>query len=129
MQDSPRQRPKIVIVGAGFGGLYAAKQLAGAPADIILIDRSNHHLFQPLLYQVATAALSSTDIAMPIRSVFTRYPNVRVIMGEVTGIDPVSRAVIVHDVGTFAYDMLGTWQPAPPPPGSDTRNGRQTVPD
>ena len=93
-------------MGAGFGGLYAAKRLARAPADITVIDRANHHLFQPLLYQVATAALSPADIATPIRSVFTRYPNVRVVMGEVTGVDVAARTVAVRDTGDFPYDTL-----------------------
>ena len=88
-------RPRIVIVGAGFGGLNTAKRLVHAAADITLIDRVNHHLFQPLLYQVATAALSAPDIAMPIRSLFTKYPHIRVVMGEVT----------------IAYRTLGTLSP------------------
>jgi NADH dehydrogenase len=99
-------RPRIVIVGAGFGGLYAAKRLARTHADITLIDRANHHLFQPLLYQVATAALSLTDIATPIRSVFRNDANVRVVMGEVTGVDRAARAVAVRETGAFPYDFL-----------------------
>jgi NADH dehydrogenase len=101
-----KSRTRIVIVGAGFGGLYAAKRLAREKADITLIDRANHHLFQPLLYQVATAALSQTDIATPIRSVFRRYPNVRVVMGEVTGVDTDARAVTVRETGAIPYDIL-----------------------
>jgi NADH dehydrogenase len=101
-----KSRTRIVIVGAGFGGLYAAKRLAREKADITLIDRANHHLFQPLLYQVATAALSQTDIATPIRSVFRRYPNVRVVMGEVTGVDTDARAVLVRETGAIPYDIL-----------------------
>ena len=100
----PRQR--IVIVGAGFGGLYAARRLAHAPADITLIDRANHHLFQPLLYQVATAALSAADIAFPIRSIFAKYPNIRVVMGEVIGVDIAARTVAVRNTDVFPYDML-----------------------
>ncbi len=99
-------RKRIVIVGAGFGGLPAAKRLAKTAAEITLIDRSNHHLFQPLLYQVATAALSAADIATPIRAVFARHQNVRVIMGEVTGVYPTARTVAVRDVGDFPYDVL-----------------------
>ncbi len=99
-------RPRIVVIGAGFGGLYVTKRLTRVAADITLIDRNNHHLFQPLLYQVATAALAASDIATPIRSVFTRHPNVRVIMGEVTGVDPVARSVAVRDTGDFPYDIL-----------------------
>jgi NADH dehydrogenase len=99
-------RPRIVIVVAGFGGLYAARRLARAPADITLIDRANHHLFQPLLYQVATAALSAADIGFPIRSIFAKYPNIRVVMGEVTGVDTAVRMVTLRDTGEFPYDML-----------------------
>jgi NADH dehydrogenase len=98
--------PRVVIVGAGFGGLYAAKRLVRTKAAITLIDRANHTLFQPLLYQVATAALSPADIATPIRSVFTNAPNVRVIMGEVTGVDTAARTVAVRDTGAFPYDIL-----------------------
>src|SRR4051812_12826001 len=77
------RRPRIVIVGTGFGGLTAARALARMPADIVLIDRRNSPLFQPLLYQVATAALSPADIAWPIRAIFSRHPNVAVEMGRV----------------------------------------------
>ena len=98
--------PRIVIVGAGFGGLYAAKLLAKTGAPVTLIDRSNHHLFQPLLYQVATAALAPSDIATPIRAVFAKYPNVRVIMGEATGVDTGARVVTVRDTGDFPYEIL-----------------------
>ena len=106
MSASHSARPRVVIVGAGFGGLYAAKQLAGRAADVTLIDRANHHLFQPLLYQVATAALAPSDIATPIRAVFSRYPNIRVVMGEVTGVDAAARTVAVDDTGDFPFDML-----------------------
>ena len=78
-------RLRVVIVGAGFAGLTVAKRLAKAPVDIILIDRQNHHLFQPLLYQVATAGLSPADIAWPIRSLVRHQKNTRVLLGEVTG--------------------------------------------
>jgi choline dehydrogenase-like flavoprotein len=81
------RRPRIVIIGAGFGGLSAAQRLARVAADVIVIDRRNHHLFQPLLYQVATAALSPADIAAPIRGILSRQPNTVVILGTVTGID------------------------------------------
>jgi NADH:ubiquinone reductase (H+-translocating) len=97
--------PRVVIVGAGFGGLAVAKGLAGAPVDITLIDRQNHHLFQPLLYQVATAGLSPADIAWPVRQLFRRQQNVRVMMGEVTGIDAARRVVILGG-GPIAFDWL-----------------------
>ncbi len=96
---------KVVIVGGGFAGLAAAKALAGADVEITLIDRTNHHLFQPLLFQVATAALSPSDIAAPIREVTRKQRNLRVIMGEVTGFDTAARLVYI-DQESFAYDWL-----------------------
>src|SRR5579875_404304 len=98
--------PRVVIVGSGFGGLHAVKGLRGAPVDITLIDRTNHHLFQPLLYQVATAALSGAEIAVPIRSIFRRQENVTVLMGEVDGIDMAARHVSVRQTAVVPYDML-----------------------
>jgi len=99
------QRPRVVVVGAGFGGLAAVRGLAGAAVDITLIDRQNHHLFQPLLYQVATAGLSPAEIAWPIRHMLRHQRNVRVLMGEVTGID-TSRQVVMLGDGPIAYDWL-----------------------
>ena len=101
-----RVRPRIVIVGAGFGGINAARRLASVPADIVLFDRTNHHLFQPLLYQVATAALAPTDIASPIRSMFAGQANVEVQIGEIDGVDPTARTVSVRGVGPVRYDYL-----------------------
>ncbi len=101
----PGTRPKVVIIGAGFGGLAAAKALAGKPVDVTIVDRRNYHLFQPLLYQVATADLSPADIAWPIRSIFSRQANVSVILGEVTGVDPDARRVRVS-TGELPYDHL-----------------------
>ena len=100
------QRPRVVIVGAGFGGLTAARGLAGCGADILLIDRENHHLFQPLLYQVATAALAESDIATPVRAILRHARDITVLMGEVTGVDPARRIVTVRDTGEFPYDYL-----------------------
>jgi len=99
------QRPRIVIVGAGFGGLEAAKALARAPADVVVVDRQNHHCFQPLLYQVATAALSPADIAWPIRHILRAQHNVTVLMEEVRGVDTVHK-LLRTNVGQIAYDYL-----------------------
>jgi NADH dehydrogenase len=98
-------KPRIVIVGAGFAGLAAAEGLKHSPVDVTLIDRQNHHLFQPLLYQVATAGLSPADIAWPVRHVLRRQANARVLMGEVTAVDP-ARRVVMLDAGPIAYDYL-----------------------
>ena len=87
------KRPHVVIVGAGFGGLSVAQRLANKPVDVTVVDRRNHHLFQPLLYQVATAALSPADVAAPIRSILSRARNVRVLLDEVIGVDPVANSV------------------------------------
>ena len=96
----------MVIVGAGFGGLAAAQRLAGKPVDVTLIDRRNHHLFQPLLYQVATAALSPADIAAPIRSVLAKAANVRVLLDQVTGIDILRDRVSLSSGGEIEFDYL-----------------------
>jgi NADH dehydrogenase len=89
-------RHRVVVVGGGFGGLQAVKALRAAPVDVTLIDRTNHHLFQPLTYQVATGSLSPDEIAEPLRTIFRRDRHVRVVLGEVTGIDPAARAVAVR---------------------------------
>jgi len=98
-------KPRIVIVGAGFGGLAVAGRLGRFDADITLIDRQNHHLFQPLLYQVATAGLSPADIAWPVRHLLRRQANTRVLMGEVTAVDTAARRVVL-DSGPVPYDLL-----------------------
>src|SRR5262245_7895772 len=90
---SSTPRPRVVIIGAGFGGLSAAKQLAGAPLDVTVVDQHNYHLFQPLLYQVATAALSPGDIASPIRSILRYKQNVSVVLAKVNGIDVARKEV------------------------------------
>ena len=91
------EAPHVVIVGAGFGGLEAAKALARAPVRVTLIDRVNHHCFQPLLYQVATGTLSPADIAWPVRSIFSRQRNAQTLMAEVTGVDIDARAVVLTE--------------------------------
>jgi NADH:ubiquinone reductase (H+-translocating) len=98
-------KPKVVIIGGGFGGLYAAKALANQIVEVILIDRTNHHLFQPLLYQVATAGLSPGDIAQPIRHILRDAKNISVIMAGVEGIDPVAK-VVRTTTRDYPYDFL-----------------------
>jgi NADH dehydrogenase len=98
-------RPRVIIVGGGFAGLECARALAGAPVDIVLIDRQNHHCFQPLLYQVATAALSPADIAWPIRGILSRQSNLRVVMAKVTAIDTAAK-IVQTDALALPYDDL-----------------------
>jgi NADH dehydrogenase len=102
-------RPRIVILGAGFGGLFAARALARVAADVTLVDRHNYHLFQPLLYQVATAGLPPSDIAWPIRSILRRQRNASVLLAEVSGIDARERTVELHDRAIpFDYLVVAT---------------------
>src|SRR5512147_1793667 len=107
--------PHVVIIGGGFGGLYAAKTLGNKPVRVTLIDRKNHHTFQPLLYQVATAGLSPGEIAMPIRAILSKYRNIEVLLGDVTDIDlknkmlhlpPNELAGDPGERGEIAYDYL-----------------------
>ncbi len=119
-------RPRIVIVGAGFGGLFAAQALARVAADITVVDRHNYHLFQPLLYQVATAGLPPSDVAWPIRSVLRRQRNATVLLGEVTAVDTTRRVVeiggrslpfdylVVATGSTHSYFGHDDWQPYAP---------------
>ncbi|GIW52146.1 MAG: pyridine nucleotide-disulfide oxidoreductase [Gemmatimonadales bacterium] len=106
--DFVMQRPRVVIVGAGFGGLACARRLAGRPVDVVLIDRHNYHLFTPLLYQVATALLNPSDIAYPVRAVFRGTRNVRVMLDEVVGADLESRVVKLRSAprSFLSYDYL-----------------------
>ena len=99
-------RPRVVIVGAGFGGLSAAKRLANKPVDVTIVDCRNHHLFQPLLYQVATAALSPADIAAPIRSILSRARNLRVLLEEVVDVDSAEGKVQLASGDSLNYDWL-----------------------
>ncbi len=113
MKESPppsappaTQRARVLIVGCGFGGLEAARALRHAPVDVTLVDRNNHHLFQPLLYQVATAGLAAPSIAAPIRHLFRRQANATVLLGEVVGVDPAAHALSLADGSQLRYDYL-----------------------
>jgi NADH dehydrogenase len=106
MVENMAQIPHVVILGGGFAGLYAAQGLRGAAVRITVIDRQNHHLFQPMLYQVATAALSPSDIASPIRSILREQQNAEVLLGEVNKIRPTERIVDLTDGSTVYYDYL-----------------------
>src|SRR5262249_13004370 len=99
-------RPKVIIIGGGFGGLSAAQTLKSAPVDVTLFDRRNYHLFQPLLYQVATGSLSPGEIAAPLRGVLSRQKNTRVLLGEVVDLDPLAQRVLLADGASLTYDAL-----------------------
>ncbi|MGD1024820.1 MAG: NAD(P)/FAD-dependent oxidoreductase [Candidatus Sulfotelmatobacter sp.] len=99
-------RSKVIIVGGGFGGLLAAEALKSAPVDVTLIDRRNYHLFQPLLYQVATGSLSPGEIAAPLRSVLSHQKNTRVLLGDVIDIDPAAKHVLLEDGASLEFDSL-----------------------
>src|SRR5258707_13735712 len=103
---SETKRLKVVIVGGGFGGLSAAKKLSGSSVDVTLIDRKNHHTFQPLLYQVATSVLSAGEIASPLRHILRRAPNIEVILGEVTDFAADTRRVLLKGGSELQYDYL-----------------------
>ena len=105
MAQSTTSQPRVVIVGAGFGGLEAAKKLCGEDVQVTIVDRTNYHLFQPLLYQVATAALSPADIAAPVRAIVSKCRNMEVVLEEVRGIDPKAKKVLLTD-GELPYDFL-----------------------
>ncbi len=100
------EKPHVLILGGGFAGLYAALSLKRAPVRVTLVDRRNHHLFQPMLYQVATAALNPSDIAAPIRSVLRHQANTEVLLGEVESIDAANRRVVLTDGADSSYDYL-----------------------
>ena len=108
MAQSPKTtaRPRVVIVGGGFAGLHAAKSLAHLPVDVTIVDRRNHHTFQPLLYQVALAVLSPAEIAQPIRTVLRKQPNTQVLMDEVTAIDTAARQIAFASGSRLGYDYL-----------------------
>jgi NADH:ubiquinone reductase (H+-translocating) len=106
MASSNQGKPRIVIIGCGFGGLEAARALKDAPVEITLVDKTNHHLFQPLLYQVATAGLSAPAIAAPVRHLFRRQHNVTTLLGEVTAIDTEGQRVVLDGGPALPYDHL-----------------------
>lgn len=106
MPPTPENHPRVVIVGAGFGGLACARALGGKPVKVTIVDRRNYHLFVPLLYQVATAALSPADIARPIRRILGRFTNIEVVLGTVTGIDTAARRVRLANGSELSYDRL-----------------------
>ncbi|MEA3007637.1 MAG: hypothetical protein QOI94_2906, partial [Acidobacteriaceae bacterium] len=101
-----RKRPQVVVVGGGFAGLSAANGLADMAVDVTLVDRRNHHTFQPLLYQVALAVLSPADIAQPIRSIFSKNKNIEVLMDEVVGLEPDNHRILLHSGAVMEYDYL-----------------------
>src|SRR5437016_13747161 len=105
-ENAVSNRWRVIIVGGGFGGLRAAQALKSAPVEVTLLDRRNYHLFQPLLYQVATGSLSPGEIAAPLRSVFSRQKNTRVLLGEVVDLDPVTKRVMLADGASIEYDSL-----------------------
>src|SRR5437660_12109787 len=106
MSTAPAKRHQVVIVGAGFRGLETAFRLAGAPVKITLIDRRNHHLFQPLLYQVATASLATSEIAWPIRYLLRNRPEATTLFATVNGVDVGGKRVLLDDGGSVPYDTL-----------------------
>src|SRR5207247_10324285 len=100
------QKHRVVILGGGFGGLAAAQKLKRAPVEVTLIDRRNFHLFQPLLYQVATGSLSPGEIAAPLRGVLSKQKNTQVLLGEAVDVDPKTKSVILSDGAYFEYNSL-----------------------
>src|SRR5262245_59374610 len=104
MATGNTRRPKVIIVGGGFGGLYAAKALSNKAVDVVLIDRKNHHTFQPLLYQVALAVLSPGEVASPLRKILRDSRNTEIILGEVTGFDTAAQTVTLSGGAQLHYD-------------------------
>src|SRR5207244_4760254 len=105
MEAASPKIPRVVIIGAGFGGLEAAKKLSGGAVQVTVVDRTNYHLFQPLLYQVATAGLSPADIAAPIRAVLSKCENMEVILAEVQAVDVTAKTIKAGDL-QIDYDYL-----------------------
>src|SRR5258708_31972603 len=105
-EESVGEPWKVIIVGGGFGGLHAAQALKSGSVDVTLIDRHNYHLFQPLLYQVATGSLSAGEITAPLRSVLSRHNNTRMLLGTVVDLDPQTKHVLLADAASLPYDSL-----------------------
>lgn len=102
-------KPRVIIIGAGFGGLFAARALADEPVEVFLIDRNNYHTFTPLLYQVATCALDPSDIAYPVRNIFRNSKNIHSYLGTLTAVDPQAQTVTIEfadEIRTESYDYL-----------------------
>src|SRR3954464_11188212 len=106
MEQPTRNKPSVVVIGAGFGGLEAVRALGSADANVTLIAKKNHHCFQPLLYQVATAALSPADVAWPIRSIVSGQENVSLIMADVCAVDKKEKIIRTNEGDRFLYDYL-----------------------
>src|SRR6202165_5100018 len=107
MEDSTMAQPhRVIVLGGGFGGLSAVQKLKRSPVEVILIDRRNFHLFQPLMYQIATGSLSPGEIAAPLRGVLSRQKNTQVLLGEAADVDPVAKKVTLCDGAAFEYDSL-----------------------
>src|SRR6202451_1543738 len=100
------EKHRGLILGGGFGGLYAAQALRHAPVDVTVLDKRNFHMFQPLLYQVATGSLSPGDVAAPLRAVLRKQKNTRVLLGDAVDLDPAAKRVLVRDGGEIGYDSL-----------------------
>jgi len=130
---SKTSRPRVVVIGGGFGGLRAVSTLAGRDVDVTLIDQHNHHLFQPLLYQVATAGLAVSDIAMPLRAVLRKAKNVTVRLGEVTDVDTEAREVVLREGTRIGYDYAvvaaGANTRLPPGDAAEHVHGLKTLVD
>ncbi len=105
-EEEMANRPKVLVIGAGFAGLLGAKALGALPLDITVVDRRNHHTFQPLLYQVALGVLSPAQIANPIRGILKRFQNIQVVMDEVVSVDTARRSVATASGASLAYDYL-----------------------
>jgi NADH dehydrogenase len=100
------QKHRVIVLGGGFGGLAAAKKLKHAPVEVILIDKRNFHLFQPLMYQVATGSLSPGEIAAPLRGILSHQKNTQVLLGEAADVDPDTKRVTLCDGATFEFDSM-----------------------